>query len=838
MADKIKDQDIEISRLKARVKSLEDKERRREEPIQKDAPITRGIIDIEEKLGADKSTEKGSNDTKEMVNVLSSMEAANILSSGGTAFSTASVSLADVFPVVGVPTISGSFPTISVILPLPMWQHHIKEGQKEQIDDQVAREMEEEFARENQRLSEQTTRDSEIARIHVEEELKLMIKGLDRSNKVVAKYLSEYEQAEADLSVGEKIELISELVKYQDHLAEILKYQAQQSKPSSMKEQRRFYMSVLKSHTGWKTEHFRGITLEQIKEKFILVWKHMQDFVPMSSKEESEKVKRPGIKLDQGSSKRVKISHTSRSEPSQEQQFKVSKGVSEEGLKGMMQLVPLEEVYIEALQQFNRDDLHQLWILVKETFSIKQCTRDKEKELWVELKRLFEADSKDQLWIYHQAFMHVLLDSNLYDTCGVYHESLLGLVLYKTPWPIKGVLSNGIYEIDMHDLVSNINSIYNVSTKRAKHNLDFTYLWHCRLAHISKKRIEKLQHEGFLKSTDDESFDQCVSCLSGKITRKSFPHRLERATDLLGIIHIDVRGPLRHVPRQGASYFITFTDDYSRYGYIYLLKHKHEDYALESTKCILNMVLTKKVDKTPYELWSVKCIFIGYPKETMGYNFYFPLENKIVVARYAEFFEKNLISQEVSGRAIDLKEIQDEDTLPSKITSKIPMEVEGFEPPQEEVILIHSESNKWIDAMNAEIQSMIDKMVWVLVDLPPVCKTVGNKWIFKKKTNMDGIVSTYKARLVSKGYTQLYGVDYEEMFSPIADIRAVRILISIMTFYDYEIWQMDVKTAFLNGYLDKDNYMVQPEGFVNPKHPKKVCKLQRSIYGLKQASRS
>ncbi|GJR34394.1 retrotransposon protein, putative, ty1-copia subclass [Tanacetum coccineum] len=460
------------------------------------------------------------------------------------------------------------------------------------------------------------------------------------------------------------------------------------------------------------------------------------------------------------------------------------------------------------------------------------------------------------------------------------------------------------------------------------------------------------------------------------ITRKSFPHRPERATDLLGIIHTDVCGPLRHVSRQGASYFITFTDDYSRYGYVYLLKHKHEvfetfkvfknevenqlgktikalrsdrggeyisqefkdylkacgivqqltppytpqhngvserrnrtllnmvrsmmnlttlplsfwDYALESATRILNMVPTKKVDKTPYELWygkvpnlsylkvwgcealvkrdtpdklqqrSVKCIFIGYPKETMGYYFYFPPENKIVVARYAEFFEKNLITQEVSGRAEGLEEIQDEDTSPSEITSEIPMEVEGFKPPQEEVIpirrserthraperlclnveveehslgdlneptsykaaMLDSESDKWIDAMNAEMQSMIDNMVWVLVDLPPNCKTVGSKWLFKIKTDMDGNVHTYKARLVAKGYTQLYGVDYEETFSPVADIRAIRILISIAAFYDYEIWQMDVKTAFLNGHLDEDIYMVQPEGFFDPKHPRKA----------------
>ncbi|GJW17453.1 retrotransposon protein, putative, ty1-copia subclass [Tanacetum coccineum] len=160
------------------------------------------------------------------------------------------------------------------------------------------------------------------------------------------------------------------------------------------------------------------------------------------------------------------------------------------------------------------------------------------------------------------------------------------------------------------------------------------------------------------------------------------------------------------------------------------------------------------------------------------------------------------------------------------------------EPTSYKAAMLDPKSNKWLNAMNAEMQSMIDNMVWVLVDLPPNCKTIGSKWIFKKKTNMNGVVHIYKARLIAKGYTQLYGVDYEETFSPVADIRAIRILISIAAFYDYEIWQIDVKTAFLNGYLDEDIYMVQPKGFVDPNHPRKVCKLQRSIYGLKQASRS
>ncbi|GKA20107.1 retrotransposon protein, putative, ty1-copia subclass [Tanacetum coccineum] len=152
----------------------------------------------------------------------------------------------------------------------------------------------------------------------------------------------------------------------------------------------------------------------------------------------------------------------------------------------------------------------------------------------------------------------------------------------------NAIARNGIYEIDMHDLVPNVNSIYNVSNKRVKRNLDSTYLWHCRLAHINKKRIKQLQQDGLLKSTDDESFDKCESCLSGKMTKKPFPHSNERAKDLLGIIHTDVCGPLRHVSRQGASYFITFTDDYSRYGYVYLLKHKHE--VFETFKVFKNEV--------------------------------------------------------------------------------------------------------------------------------------------------------------------------------------------------------------------------------------------------------
>nr|GEW49797.1 hypothetical protein [Tanacetum cinerariifolium] len=398
MAAKIKDQYLEISSLKSRVKFLEDKDRGSAEPTQEDAPIKRGIIEIREEVRAEKSTELGRNDTEKMVNVLSLMEAANILTSR---VATASVSPAAGVSVTGVLTVSGSFLTVSAIFTTasvvtpytrrprgitiisvqhmrsPIIRAKDKGKQKmvesevpkkrklqEHIDAPVAREMEEEFARENQRLSEQLARDSEIARLHAEEELKMMIEGLNRSNEVIAKHLQEFEQAEADLTVREKIELINELVKYQDHHAKILKYQAQQSKPLSKKEQRVFYMSVLRSHARWKTKHFRGMTLEEIKEKFISIWKQFKDFVPMFSKKEEVyvealQVKHPIIDWEIQSKRKREF-------------WKIIR------LGGH---TAIYWFFVDMLKQFDREDLHQLWTLVKETFSIRQATKDKEKEL-------------------------------------------------------------------------------------------------------------------------------------------------------------------------------------------------------------------------------------------------------------------------------------------------------------------------------------------------------------------------------------------------------------------------------------------------------------------------
>ena len=122
-----------------------------------------------------------------------------------------------------------------------------------------------------------------------------------------------------------------------------------------------------------------------------------------------------------------------------------------------------------------------------------------------------------------------------------------------------------------------------------------------------------------------------------------------------------------------------------------------------------------------------------------------------------------------------------------------------------------------------------------MVDLPPGAKPIGCKWIFKRKLNPDGSVDKFKARLVAKGFTQKQNIDYFDTFAPVTRISSIRVLIALASIYKLVIHQMDVKTAFLNGDLEEEIYMVQPEGYVVPGQENKVCKLLKSLYGLKQA---
>ncbi|GKB70639.1 retrotransposon protein, putative, ty1-copia subclass [Tanacetum coccineum] len=401
-----------------------------------------------------------------------------------------------------------------------------------------------------------------------------------------------------------------------------------------------------------------------------------------------------------------------------------------------------------------------------------------------------------------------------------------------------------IYEIVMSSSNSNECSMYAVTNKRAKLNLDSALLWHCRLGHINKKRIEKLQHDGLLDSTNIKSLENVLLvCLfldhlrdHGIIAHRTLPYTPQHN----GVSERRNRTLLDMVRSMMSQTTLT---------------KSFWDYALESATHILNMVPTKKVEKIPYEIWhgqapklsylkvwgcealvkrdtltkpdklepkAFKCIFVGYPKKTIGYSFYYPPKNKIFVSRNAEFFENEVIDHEANGNQEENDQEIDEPQsdlnpirrstrtrhAPERMCLYIDAEEHELgdlgEPANYKAAMLDPESNKWLNVMNVEMQSMKDNEVWELVELPPDAKTIGHKWLFKKNTDMDGAVHTYKARLVAKGFTQTPGIDYEETFSPVVDIRAIKILIAISAFYDYEIWQMSVKTAFLNGYLNKE----------------------------------
>ena len=157
------------------------------------------------------------------------------------------------------------------------------------------------------------------------------------------------------------------------------------------------------------------------------------------------------------------------------------------------------------------------------------------------------------------------------------------------------------------------------------------------------------------------------------------------------------------------------------------------------------------------------------------------------------------------------------------------------EPVTFQEVMNSPQSEPWMDAMRDELSSMSQNEVWELVELPKGCKPIECKWVNKIRRDSNIQVERYKARLVTKGHSQREGIDFKETFAPVSTKDSLRIIMAIVAHFDLEFNQMDVRTAFLNEYLYEDVYMTQPVGFVMTGKEHKVCKLKKSIYGLKQA---
>ena len=320
--------------------------------------------------------------------------------------------------------------------------------------------------------------------------------------------------------------------------------------------------------------------------------------------------------------------------------------------------------------------------------------------------------------------------------------------------------------------------------------------------------------------------------------------------------------------------------------------------ALLAANTILNRIPHKKTNQSPYEIWkgrlptyktlkvwgclakvqvplpkrqklgpkTVDCIFIAHANNSSAYRFLVHKSeiadihvNTILESVEAEFFEeifpyKNrsyVLNKRVHDDStrnndehhVSTSRVQSQDLEPHKSKrAKIAKDFDFLtfitedEPQTYKAALEFSEAPYWKEAIQSEMESIMQNNTWELVNLPPENKPIGHKWIFKRKLRPDGTIDKYKAHLVAKGYIQKEGLDYFDTYSPVARITSIRLLIAITSVYNLEIHQMDVKTAFLNGELDEEIYMEQPEGFIVKGQEKKVCKLIKSLYGLKQAS--
>jgi hypothetical protein len=272
-----------------------------------------------------------------------------------------------------------------------------------------------------------------------------------------------------------------------------------------------------------------------------------------------------------------------------------------------------------------------------------------------------------------------------------------------------------------------------------------------------------------------------------------------------------------------------------------------------------------------------------YSAESKAYKLYNPLTKKLVVGRDVIFDEESVWSWSDEDKAKEQQVLEEPDVLLTEAPPSTPPSSQPTTPSPERRDSTHSigdsssrsstnqsaikmrslrkiyeqtkdgetnlfclyadhepltfnesvEEDCWRSTMEEKIHAIQKNDTWELTTLPPNQKAIGVKWVYKIKRTAEGEISQYKARLVAKGYKKKYGIDYEEVFAPVARLDTVRLLISLAAHHNWKIYQIDVMSAFLNGILEEEVYVQQPEGFIMEEKESKVYRLKNALYGLK-----
>ncbi|RVW84274.1 Retrovirus-related Pol polyprotein from transposon RE2 [Vitis vinifera] len=408
---------------------------------------------------------------------------------------------------------------------------------------------------------------------------------------------------------------------------------------------------------------------------------------------------------------------------------------------------------------------------------------------------------------------------------------------------------------------------------------DAPLLIHNRLGHPSLSKFQKM-----VPRFSTLSSLPCESCQLGKHTRVSFPKRLNnRAKSPFELVHTDVWGPCRTASTLGFQYFVTFIDDYSRSQFTSFMSHHG---ILHQSSCAhtpqQNGVAERKnrhlvetartlllYSHIPHSLLFPDQPLYFLPPRVFGYFRRVIVVIPLRLIRYfisadVTFFEDSPFFSTTSeslpvSEVLPIPIVSPPDVMPPRplqVYHRRPRVVAPLPFPEApaDSLPIPSASpapalpspndlpiavrKGWRQAMVDEMAALHSNGTWDLVVLPSGKSTVGCRWVYAVKVGPDGQVDRLKARLVAKGYTQVYGSDYGDTFSPVAKIASVRLLLSMAAMCSWPLYQLDIKNAFLHGDLAEEVYMEQPPGFVAQGESGLVCRLRRSLYGLKQSPRA
>uniref|UniRef100_A0A2N9HML0 Integrase catalytic domain-containing protein n=1 Tax=Fagus sylvatica TaxID=28930 RepID=A0A2N9HML0_FAGSY len=399
----------------------------------------------------------------------------------------------------------------------------------------------------------------------------------------------------------------------------------------------------------------------------------------------------------------------------------------------------------------------------------------------------------------------------------------------------KGYSCNGMYKLNLIINKNDVGYAYIVNS---------SLLWHARLGHLNFKYMKYMSKHGLISYKQDVH-DKCEICIESKIRKKPFPST-NRDSQLLELVHSDVCELNGILTRGGKRYFITFIDDFSRYTYVYLMRNKDESF---------DMFKKYKTEVENQKDKRIKILISDRGGEYFPQEFtIYCEENGLIHQRSAPYTpQQNGLAERKNRTPVDMLNAM-------RVSAKLPFNLWGealltachvhnrvlsyFRVPNpkrtklgpraiKSVFVGYTVNSKAYRLLDLSSNTIVESRDWKQENRSQVHQM--NKGGVKGKYKTDGTIQTFKARLVAKGFRQREGIDYFDTYAPVARITSIRVLIALASIYKLVVHQMDVKTAFLNGDLDEEVYMDQPEGFVLPGNEKKVYKLVKSLYGLKQA---